>query len=678
LPSPNLMPASAPSSVPILTSIVTAYGISKDGKFISGSMQTQGLDWPIPVSNPSVSGIIPAINVYSAFILNRTTNEYTLLDSEGTYEVAFDVDDFGTSAVGHFYTGYTGDVNLNEVSKETTDLEIGDQYKAVWWQITDGRARSSILSSLSEDSYFTSARAIDGAGTRAVGQSDNEYGNSQAVYWDLDTESPVTQAVIIGEPVGEEGGSSRATDISRNGKYIAGSISQPMRKEGSAFIYTDAGGMDILPLIQDLEIEYSSADAYGVSNNGRVVGVNYESRDVSNAGVTPQVSRSYSTGFIYDAANGTRSIAQWLEDSGVDVGGWTFANATAISENGKVVVGTVTEGRGLGSVSTADAAEESFAYIAREGSGAINPESFVNTLSASQSPTGASYNLLNLSLHGAHHVPLQMMGTERHAWVTGDFARYDRYDANTGLAEVGGALDFLDKQLVAGLGVGQSWVAQDLSLGGDMDMSGQYLLGELSFKPTKLPFVFTLTGAIGGWDAEIDRNYVNAGTVDTSSGSTDVMSSTLRFRVDWLDAVKVAGFGITPKIEYTVNRTEADGYTESGGGFPVSYDAQGHTAHEVRYGLAAARTFMSNKALLRLRAEGVHRFDQSGSGTSGQVVGLFNFNLPGQQIQQDWVQLGVDFTYALTQKVTLTSGITTSTSGEDPVLGGSLGVMVKF
>jgi hypothetical protein len=99
---------------------------------------------------------------------------------------------------------------------------------------------------------------------------------------------------------------------------------------------------------------------------------------------------------------------------------------------------------------------------------------------------------------------------------------------------------------------------------------------------------------------------------------------------------------------------------------------------ELRHGFSAARGFAADKGLLRLRAEGVHRFDQSGPGTSGNVIGLFGFNLPGQSIQQDWVQFGGDVVYSLTQRTNLTFGVSTATTGEDPVIGGSVGVQVKF
>ncbi|TDU81738.1 autotransporter-like protein [Prosthecobacter fusiformis] len=683
-----------------VTTYLNPYGISQTGRYVVGAMRVDTVTEVIPPTEPpsteppsteppsteppsteppTVSTSGPSTittSVHSAFILDRQTNTLTALTSEdGEYEVAYDVSDAGGSAVGSAWY----DDGCDEI------------LRALWWK-NQGWTTPYILGALSGDSDETEALAMSGDGKRAVGYSEDGEGNTRAVSWNLDVQNDVlvTDYSVGAEDLGSliEDGYSAAHDISRNGKYIVGESEAELTVTTSGilgrptttvpFIYTDAGGMKEIPLLAgNVDEGYAdSGTANGVSNNGRVVGNNTIYYTVPGNVVTPNISDSSRVGFIYSASQGTRTIAQWLEDSGVELGKWNFATAQAISEDGKVVTGRAYDRRPTGGPSIADS--EDFGYIAREGSGAINPDEFLPTTAASQAPAASAFSLLNLTMHGAHHIPLQMMGANRHAWATGDFARYDRNDLNSGLAEVGGAVDFFDKQLMAGLGIGQSWVTQDLANGGDMDMNGQYLLSELSFKPTKLPVVFTITGAIGSWDADIDRKYNNGGALDTSSGSTDVISSSLRFRVDWLDAVKVAGFGITPKLEYTVNRTEADGYTESGGGFPVDYDDQGHTAQEIRYGLSAARTFCSGKALLRLRAEGVHRFDQSGAVTSGQVVGLFNFNLPGQQIQQDWLHMGIDFNYALNEKITLTSSVMTSTSGEDPVFGGSLGVLMKF
>ncbi len=628
------------------TGSITVTGISGDGRFVAGTYN----DFDDMLAMPLQMG----------GLFDRNSSTYTILDGGmiGPYSSALDVSDSGFSVVGHAGADTFGGSRL-----------------AVWWQNAN-TAMPTITTLGGLPDYTTSrAVAIDGAGTRAVGTVDKGFAMvapdeifSEAVYWDLTAQAPT--AVSLG--VLPDRREHFATDISRNGMYIVGtaegSLDPMTRSSDTPFIYSDATGIQAIPLP-------GGGGAFGVSNNGRVVGVEFP--------MVEQGQKGLSQGFIHDAQNGTRSIAEWLQQSGVAVDGWTFADARAISEDGTVVVGRLGTSKAV--VPPGDDAPPvpvemvQEGYIAKEGVGAVNPAQIQQSVTEAQVPSNVGFNLLNLSLHGAHHIPLQMMGAHRHAWVTGDFARYDRFDANSGLAEVGGALDFMDQQLVVGLGVGQSWVTQDLALGGGLNMTGQYLLTEASFRATDSPLIFTLTGAVGSWNSDIHRNYISAGAVVRSSGRPDVTSSTLRFRIDWVDAVTVAGFGFTPKIEYTVNRTVADGYTESGGPFPATFNEQGHTAEEIRIGLMAARPVLADKAILRFRAEGVHRFDETGATVSGAIPGIaFNFNVPGQQVQQDWLHLGMDFSCALSDKVTLNTSVSTATSGQDPVFGASVGIQVKF
>ncbi len=448
------------------------------------------------------------------------------------------------------------------------------------------------------------------------------------------------------------GGQSEATDISRNGQYIVGwaDTSQGV----SPFISFQGAAMS---QIMAPDSSYSQfGQALGVSNDGTTVGFFAANFDATVCYPT--------LAFVASPLWGTKTINQWLEETGATVcADLHYDVATAISEDGKVIVG-IADGSG---------------FIARAGSGSIAPTSFYGSLGESGAVGQQGSNTLNMALHGAHHIPLQMMkGVSRHFWFTGDAGRWDRYNANSYLTEVGGAVDLFDQQLLVGVGVGQTWVNQTLSLGGQAQMDGQYYLMELSYKPKALPLVFTLTGALGNWDAKIDRHYLNAGLIDSSAGSPHINSNTLRFSVHWLDVVKVAGFGITPKIEYTVNTMQVGAYGEQGGGFPAFFNEQNHTASELRYGFSAARLFQADKLQLRLRTEWVHRFDQTGATSSGQTIGLFNFNVPGQRIKQDWVQFGGDLVYSINARTNLTASLSTATAGQDPVVGGSLGVQVKF
>ncbi|MFM2142934.1 MAG: hypothetical protein RLZZ476_1478, partial [Verrucomicrobiota bacterium] len=537
-------------------------------------------------------------------------------DEQSTLAAAYDVSDDGYSAVGEDF-----------VENDRRDLVPG-LYRALWWTDTSDEKLAPVLLNPLRGDDGAWANAMDGAGTRAVGASyfdDDGDEVPQAVYWNLSGDSP--QAVSLGSLTSF--GESEAEDISRNGLYIVGWADTD---DGTAPFISYAGG----PMSRILSPNAAFSrfgEALGVSNDGRAVG--HFHLDIAER----TIPLTDTIAFIHSPAWGTKTINQWLQDSGVEVNeDLHYLEANGISEDGKIVVGTALylgdtpKSAPKGDADTvAPRVDLSFAdgFIAREGSGSINPTSYHNNLGGAGGALQQAFNSINMAMHGSHHIPLQMMkGPARHAWFTADSGRWDRYRTNSYLAEAGFAVDFFDNQLLAGFGIGENYVEQSLAFDGDMNIEGQYYLAELSYKPTKLPMIFTLTGALGSWDADVDRNYLNAGNIDTSSGSPHLNSASLRFSVHWLDAVKVAGWGFTPKLEYTVNQMTIGGYAEQGGGFPAFFNEQSHTIQELRYGFSAARGFASDKGLLRLRAEGVHRFDKTGPGTSGNVIGLFGFNLP--------------------------------------------------
>lgn len=617
----------------------TSSGISFDGRFVGGTYAI------FPDTNPNdFSTFSSFVPTYIGFILDRENP-----DDIATFENyrIYDIDDTGSSGIGQNVT-----------------LNFGG---ASWLPGLDQEWRL-LLSNENQGSVY--AIAMDGAGIRAVGNQQDTNLFTKSVYWDLEGDAPV--AIDIPSLPTDTEFHSSAQDISRNGTFIVGSQYDLIDGDDGLdrpYLFTVGGDVVEIPVLD--------GSASGVSNTGRVVGSVRElfmivaslDRFEQNMQITPGVIGAW----VYDEVEGVRSINDWLVESGANAGSTIFATADAISEDGKVIVGLLGNGG-----SDVESNGGSVGYIAREGSGAINPDEFSPTLNAGSEPGALGYNLLNMTLHGAHHVPLQMQGAGRYAWITGDFARNDRYDSDSALVEVGAAMDFMDKQLVAGFGVGQSWVEQDLIFGGDVEMDGQYLLGELSYRANGSPLIFTLTGGYGQWDADIARNYINGPIIDTSFGNSDVTSGATRVRADWLDAATVGGFGITPKLEYTFTRTESDAYTEVGGGFPALFNSQDESVHQLRYGLTAARKVMEDKGLLRLRAEGVHRFDDGNAISSGTVIGLGPFNVVGRSAKQNWLFVGFDFEYAVSEQMTITSGLSTSTDGQDPIFGSTLGLRVSF
>jgi probable HAF family extracellular repeat protein len=512
------------------------------------------------------------------------------------------------------------------------------------------------LSDLAGGGFFSRATGISADGNVVVGISSSAGGGiGEAFRW--------TQATGMVGLGGFGGGSpfSAANAVSADGNVVVG---HGLTINGTeAFRWTQATGMVGLG---DLPGGSFWSNAAGVNADGTVV-VGYGT------------SASGFEAFRWTLAGGMQTVVDWLAGAGVTVTGWTLESTNAVNADGSVVVG--------GGVS----ANGDEAFIARVGyvppgtttpvSGLIGLNSFTGSLASTASTLDVGNFLVSLPFNGAHHRPLLAhpeLNSNYCAWASGDLAHYDRnHDADVELAEVGGCYDFVPQQLRLGIGIGMSYVDQDLAFSGESDMDGEYVIAELDYQPATLPVIASLTGLYGRWDADIDRGYLNAGTLDQSYGDTDVDTTSLRVRLDWLNAWTFSGISLTPRVGYTVNHVDVDGYTETGGGFPAIFNSRSHTSHEMRFGVDAT-TQMTERTRLRGMAEGVHRFDDNGPTLSGQVIGLFSFSLPGADNEDTWARVGAELEHYFGNNILLSASVNGSSDGEDPDVSGGLSLKISF
>jgi hypothetical protein len=227
-----------------------------------------------------------------------------------------------------------------------------------------------------------------------------------------------------------------------------------------------------------------------------------------------------------------------------------------------------------------------------------------------------------------------------------------------------------------GLGVGQDWAQQDWTLGGNAKLSGQHLIAEADY-------VFaggmegSVLGYFGRYSTDMRRHYMNGAVVDGSTGRPDAEAFALRLRLDFKDVAQLAGFGISPYGVYSWSRTELDAYSETGGGFPASYGASHWTVNDLRFGVAGSRTIDASTSL-RLGFELAHRFEGTTNGVNGSVIGLWDFSLPGDKVNQNWARLMVDVDRRLTDSMMLTLGASTATSGGDATWAVTAGLRAAF
>ncbi|MFN3459155.1 MAG: autotransporter domain-containing protein, partial [Novosphingobium sp.] len=121
-----------------------------------------------------------------------------------------------------------------------------------------------------------------------------------------------------------------------------------------------------------------------------------------------------------------------------------------------------------------------------------------------------------------------------------------------------------------------------------------------------------------------------------------------------------------------------DGYTETGGGFPLTLGKTGARLDETRLGAAAAFR-LGEKTRLRAAGEWVHRFGEARPALAGTIIGIGAFATvaPGQE--RDWGRLGLDLDFTLGRGVLLNlSGHAMAGQGEDARAGGSVSLRLAF
>ncbi len=314
-------------------------------------------------------------------------------------------------------------------------------------------------------------------------------------------------------------------------------------------------------------------------------------------------------------------------------------------------------------------------------SGVVDFADWMSSVNNQHRTYNAGVTLASLPLEGAHHRPMMSfdrMGKDTQYWATGDFGSSSRVrDVKVTSGEFGVNKDIAPNTL-AGLAIGRGQQNQDLALDGSNNVIGNYVLGEIDYRPFGSQWIVSLLGMVGSWDAKINRGYSNGGGTDYSLGQTDITSRSARLRVDAPVLFSVGGFGFSPYASYAVTQTVVEAYTESGGGLPASYDEQEHNATEARLGMMATKVF-NEKLKLIVSVEGIHRFDGAGPALTGQdITGAVGFSLPGQAPRPDCARLGVDVDYKLTADTLLNVSAHASTVGEVADVSGAVSIRRAF
>ena len=293
----------------------------------------------------------------------------------------------------------------------------------------------------------------------------------------------------------------------------------------------------------------------------------------------------------------------------------------------------------------------------------------------------AGATLAGLPLEGAHHRPMlsfDRMGKESQAWATGDFGSSSRTrDVHVTSGEAGINWN-VGKTMLFGVAGGHAVQNQELAFGGSSATGGDFAIAELDYRPEGTQWIVSLLGLVGSWESKTNRGYTSGASLDSSYGVADTITRSARLRVDAPSLATFGGFGFAPYASYTVTQTVVGAYTETGGGFPASFNEQEHNATEARLGVTASKDLSATTKLL-LSVEGIHRFDGVGPALTGQdVTGGVSFDLPGTAPRADCVRFGFDVDHKLSADTLLNVSAHVSTVGEAHDVSAAISIRRAF
>jgi hypothetical protein len=280
------------------------------------------------------------------------------------------------------------------------------------------------------------------------------------------------------------------------------------------------------------------------------------------------------------------------------------------------------------------------------GSGLIDVADFNRTLQGAGYIPVQAIGQADLVLNGLSGNPLRGLPAAGrfNTWVAGDWGRQKNTagDGDVGAGEVGLAYG-VNEAIRIKAAVGRTYNNQSLAYDGEATLTGTYVVPEIVAAIPGSSLFVTASGYYNAGDADIQRGYRNAGTPVKSVGSPDSTTSALRLRLDWLNAVQAGDLRLTPYGSVSRYRGRIDGYTETGGGFPVRWDGRTEYSTLGRLGADAAYALGESWTLLG-KLEYVHRFGSQSTGASGAILGLGNFTTDGLNYKENWgrANIGVE------------------------------------
>ncbi|WP_162939500.1 autotransporter domain-containing protein [Neorhizobium sp. NCHU2750] len=585
-----------------------------------------------------------------------------------------------------------------------------DSYMAegFYWSSSTGMVGIGTLGG--RDSY---ANAISTDGSTVVGRADTADEVFHAFVWSVDTNTMQNIDTLYT--------SSSATLVSDDGTAVAGTGSTGTTS--GVFRWTaDTGMVDIGTLGgiytsvaamsgdgnvlvgQSTTVGESDYHAYRyvaststMTDLGTLGGTYSYASDLTADGsiVVGRASDSASAyhGFVWSEATGMQTVEDWLTAHGATLEGDMTTSADKISADGSVIVGSTTSGStyiarvvttGSDDSTGGDSGggdSECNADVCDGGgeSGIIDTAKYFPTVaSANNMIVQSGVNSADTIMFGAQGAPMRnlLKTGQKSVWgtVDGGYDDSDHADGGLALGDFGFGYGIAEG-VTARFSAGMTYTDQDLDAGGDVRQRGFYLSPEVSADLGRNVYM-TVGGYWGRSSIDSRRGYASGAITDYSYGDTNAETWGAKIRFDWLNAATIADTAITPYAGLSYAHTRVDGFSETGGAFPVEFDGSSDHATIARLGSDFVRPLNDTVRLLA-KAELDYQFENHAAATTGTLTGISDFDLEGQDLQQFWVRggLGAEFDVG---KGVASFMVNATTKGQDPTVWLRSNYTVKF
>ncbi len=555
------------------------------------------------------------------------SNAYRWTDTNGTQRL-----DFSDKNAGTFATDMSNDGNV-----VVGRVKIDGVYKPFRWTEIDGMKIVGELEVV-RDKYLVVDVVVSGDGNTIAGDVATENGH-EAFIW---TESGGMQG--LGDLPGGEF-YSQVVAISDDGTTVVGFSAVGRREDDygdmdhavQAFRWTESEGMQGLGFLPNGQV---MSKPMVVSADGKIIiGI------AENENGKPLA-------FYWTVDNQMSTIDSILAKAKIDTSGWkaNYFYVWNMTPDGKFLVGD----------GFSDNGTEAFRI---------------------EIPQKALLNLANLnkSIDGIHHVKEMSTHAGRSLVQSSlpdiqsgfSLSPVFSYVKGSDISSVGTAVNYGYKKIYIQGKAGITKAEDDLSYGGKADFDGYWFglglsstLGAITGTKSLTPLEVSANTIIGHYDANIDRQYINVSTPETSNGNTDIESISALIRVGWKQQIGES-FSLTPYGQLLYTSTKIDAYTEKGGTFPCSVDEQKNNNTE--YSLGATLNWAASDSInFSLKAAWV-TIDNTGESINVNVANASGINIStgtSPSYNRTWTEYGVGASFKLTKRIGL-SGEVGGTSGSD-------------